>query len=112
VDGGHKLTLVWQAETQPAADYTVFVHVLRPDGTCCVWQSDAMPRGDAYPTTRWQPGEVVVDPYAIILPADVPPGEYPIEVGLYVRETGQRLPVTVDGQAVGDAIRLGSLAIE
>ncbi len=111
-DGGHKLTLIWQAEEQPAADYTVFVHVLRPDGTCCVWQSDAMPRGGAYPTTRWRPGEVVVDPYAIVLPADLPPGEYAIEVGLYLAETGQRLPAFIDGAPVGDAVRLGLLALD
>ena len=44
-DGEQTLELVWQAEAQPAVDYTVFVHVLNADGTCCVWQADAMPRG-------------------------------------------------------------------
>jgi hypothetical protein len=71
-----------------------------------------MPRGATYPTTRWRPGEVVIDPYAIVLPADLPPGEYAIEVGLYLRETGQRLGVMVDGEVAGDAIRLGALAID
>jgi 4-amino-4-deoxy-L-arabinose transferase-like glycosyltransferase len=101
------LELVWQAQAQPTADYTVFVHVLNADGTCCVWQSDAMPRGGAYPTSRWQPGEVVVDTYEIALPADLPPGEYPLEVGLYIAETGQRLGVVNEG-VVGDALRLES----
>jgi hypothetical protein len=113
VDGGRKLTLVWRAQEQPTADrptadYTVFVHVLRPDGTCCVWQSDAMPRDNTYPTTRWRPGEVVVDPYAIVLPADLPPGEYAVEVGLYLAETGQRLGVS-PGSPGQDAVRLGPL---
>ena len=105
------LELVWQAERQPAADYTVFVHVLNADGTCCVWQTDAMPRGGAYPTTRWRPGEFVVDAYAIDLPADLPPGTYAVEVGLYIAETGQRLGVAVDGQASGDAVRLAPLIL-
>ena len=95
---GRMLELVWQAETQPAADYTVFVHVLWPDGTCCAWQADAMPRGGTYPTTRWRPGEVVTDSYTLALPA----GEYIIEVGLYRAETGERLTVG-PGQ---DAVRL------
>lgn len=107
--GRYALELVWQAAAQPTADYTVFVHVLRPDGTCCVWQSDAMPRGGAYPTSRWQPGEVVVDAYEIALPADLPPGEYAMEVGLYLAETGQRLAVMVGEAAAGDAVALSPI---
>ena len=102
------LELVWQAETQPTADYTVFVHVLNADGTCCLWQADAMPRGGAYPTTRWRPGEVVVDAYEISLPEGAEIEEYGIEVGLYVAETGQRLGVTLDGEPVRDALLLNN----
>ncbi len=105
------LELIWQAAAQPTADYTVFVHVLRPDGTCCAWQSDAMPRAGAYPTSRWRPGEVVVDQFEIELPGDVTAGEYAIEVGLYLAETGRRL--AVDGaEPVADAVRLGALTKE
>jgi hypothetical protein len=75
------------------------------------WQADAMPRGGAYPTSRWLAGEVVTDTYAIALPGDTPPGEYPIEVGLYRAETGARLPVAINGQAAGDAARLTPLLI-
>ncbi len=105
-DGNYRLELVWQAETQPTADYTVFVHVLNADGTCCLWQADAMPRGGAYPTTRWRAGEVVTDEYEIVLPGGVEIGDYEIEVGLYLAETGQRLGVMVDEEAMGDALRL------
>ncbi len=70
-----------------------------------------MPRGGTYPTSRWRPGEVVTDPYEITLPADLPPGEYPIEVGLYIAETGQRL--AVDGAVPPtDAVRLTQLRVE
>jgi hypothetical protein len=54
---------------------------------------------------------VVTDTYAIALPGDTPPGEYPIEVGLYRAETGARLPVAINGQAAGDAARLTPLLI-
>lgn len=107
--GTYDLELIWQAETQPAADYTVFVHVLNPDGTCCLWQSDQMPRQGTYPTGRWRPGEVVADAYTISLPDERPPGEYALEVGLFIAETGQRLAVTVDGAPAGDALRLATL---
>jgi len=33
----------------------------------------------------------VTDPYTIALPADLPPGDYPIEVGMYIAESGLRL---------------------
>ena len=105
------LELLWQAEAQPAADYTVFVHVLRADDTCCVWQADAMPRGGMYPTSRWLAGEVVVDSYEIVLPGDLAAGEYALEVGLYRAETGERLAVVIDGAAAGDALRLEPLTV-
>ena len=111
-DAGWVLELVWQAETQPAADYTVFVHVLNADGTCCLWQADAMPRGGAYPTSRWRAGEVVTEAYTITLPGGVAAGAYAVEVGLYRAETGARLPVAQDGQAMGDAVRLTPLEKE
>jgi len=112
-DGGERtLELVWQAEAQPTTDYTVFVHVLRADGACCLWQADAMPRSGAYPTSRWVAGEVVTDSTSIALPGDAAAGEYAVEVGFYRAETGARLPVTLDGQAAGDAVRLTPLVVE
>lgn len=110
--GTYTLELVWQAAAQPTADYTVFVHVLKADGTCCVWQSDAMPRDGAYPTSRWHPGEVVVDAYEMVLPEGLAAGAYEIEVGLYVADTGERLGASVAGRTIGDAVLLTSLSIE
>ncbi len=103
---GYLLDLIWQAQSTPAADYTVFAHVLHPDGTCCAWQQDVMPQQNSYPTSRWLPGEVVVDSYQIMLPDEAEPGEYGLEVGLYVAENGRRLPVqTVNGETA-DAVQL------
>ncbi|MCA9968842.1 MAG: hypothetical protein KC425_01440, partial [Anaerolineales bacterium] len=105
------LRLAWQTAAAPAADYTVFVHVLGLDGVCCVWQQDAMPRQNAYPTTRWLPDEVVVDEYEIVLPEDLPPGKYPVEVGLYIAETGQRLQVQAADGPAGDVVWLRPLEV-
>jgi hypothetical protein len=105
--GGARLTLTWQAERQPTRDYTVFVHALNPDGTCCAWQADAMPRDGSYPTTRWREGEVVVDAFVLSLPA----GTFPLEAGLYLPETGARLPVS-PGAPGQDALRLGEVVVE
>lgn len=111
VDNKHTLTLVWQAKARPSNAYTVFVHLLNPDGTCCAWQQDAMPRQNSYPTDRWLPDEVVVDAYQIDLPSDLAAGEYPLEIGLYLAETGQRLPVIQPGQPDADALLLRPLVV-
>ena len=105
------LELVWQAIEAPAAAYHVFVHLLRPDGSCCIWQSDAMPRGGSYPTDRWLPGEVVAESYEIVLPANLEPGQYPLEVGLFLLENGRRLVASSPGLPEDDAVDLQPLTI-
>jgi hypothetical protein len=100
--GEAELTLVWQALDMPSADYTVFIHALNPDGTCCAWQQDSAPHQGNYPTTRWLPGEIVADNVTIELPDDAPPGEYQIEIGFYIPANGQRLSVRAAGLPDGD----------
>jgi hypothetical protein len=86
------LTLYWQSLARVDRDYTVFIHVLDALGQVVVgW--DHMPRQDAFPTTRWEVGELVADTHWIPLPPDLPAGEYRISVGMYDFETGERLPV-------------------
>jgi hypothetical protein len=106
-----QLTLQWQAVQTPTGDYTVFVHVLNQDGTCCVWQQDSMPLAGAYPTSRWLAGEFVNDIIPISLPPDLSPGTYPLEIGLYIADTGQRLQVERAGRPAGDALLLEPLQI-
>ncbi|MDJ0754572.1 MAG: hypothetical protein QNJ45_13695 [Ardenticatenaceae bacterium] len=100
--------LIWQAVEQPAADYTVFFHVLNTDGSCCVWQADRPP---PVATGRWLAGQVVVDQYAVPL-AELPAGEYMLEVGLFLAESGIRLEV-VQGELSGqDFVLLDELLLE
>ncbi len=84
-----RLRLYWQAETQPTADYTVFVHVVGADGTLLA-QADAPPAGGAYPTSLWDSGEIIADERAVPLPQE---DDYSVWVGLYQPDSGQRLPL-------------------
>ncbi|MFN8495980.1 MAG: hypothetical protein U0350_50780 [Caldilineaceae bacterium] len=97
------VTLVWQAQSIPQGNYTVFVHLLNDKGEI-VAQSDAVPNG-GYTTDRWVTGEVVSDTHHLNLPAPAQPGVYRIVTGLYDAVSGQRLTV-VDktGQALPDSI--------
>ncbi len=107
------LTLYWRNEARLPADYTTFVHVRDSTGEATgqsgtiVAQMDGPPAGGAYPTSLWDPGEIIRDPIQIPLPPEVPEGEYEIVVGLYDLASGRRLAVHNDqGEPTGDSIRL------
>jgi mannosyltransferase len=85
------LTLHWQDVALADADYTVFAHLLGPDGQIA-GQRDGQPQDGTFPTTAWFPGDVVADERSLAVPADATPGEYVLEVGMYLLETGVRLP--------------------
>jgi hypothetical protein len=95
------LTLYWRSEHSMDVDYKVFVHVADPLTAIPVAQDDAMPVQWRYPTTRWAPGEVVIDTISIAL-QDVPAGSYDVALGVYDPADAARLPV-VDGDGVPQA---------
>ena len=100
------LTLYWQAAAPFTRAYTVFVHLVGPDGRI-VAQVDREPVAGARPTPGWLPGEFISDPYRLQLPPEAPAGPYTIYVGMYDPADGRRLPlVDDDGRVAGDAIRL------
>ncbi|MCS7178977.1 MAG: hypothetical protein N0A03_06860, partial [Anaerolineae bacterium] len=100
------LTLYWQADALIPSSYTVFVHLLGPDGRIYA-QQDSVPVGWTRPTTGWFPGEFIRDEYRLTLDPAAPPGEYRLEVGWYDPTTGQRVPVlSAAGTPLGDHIML------
>jgi hypothetical protein len=106
------LTLTWECMGTFEADYTVFVHLVGADGRPLA-QIDGPPLGGIYPTSFWDSGERLTDPYLLYIPPDLPPGEYELLVGMYLLSTGVRLPVLgVDGQVLGDSISLGAVTVE
>jgi hypothetical protein len=104
------LTLYWNDRAPVDGDYTVFVHVLDASEKV-VAQKDQPPGGGTRPTSSWFPGDTIVDHYSLTLPPTLPPGDYPIEVGMYNATDGTRLPVTQDGKPAGDRIIVTSLHV-
>ncbi|HID65285.1 MAG TPA: glycosyltransferase family 39 protein [Anaerolineae bacterium] len=106
------LTLFWQALKAMDEDYTVFIHLADSQGH--LWgQKDNPPVDGFYPTTAWQAGEIVRDQYDLGVSPDAPPGPYQLEVGMYLAETGKRLPVLAeDGSVQGDKILLTRVEVE
>jgi hypothetical protein len=89
---GMKLTLYWQVEAPLDKEYTTFVHLRNPAGET-IAQQDQLPLKGAYPTSLWEPGEIIADEIMLSLPGELLETGYSIVAGLYDFETGQRLAV-------------------
>jgi arabinofuranosyltransferase len=100
------LALYWQSLALVTERYDVFVHLLDESGSI-VAQEDQEPVAGMAPTHRWQPGDIIRDPYTIFLPADLLPGPYRVSIGMYLRTSGARLPVD-DTNAADNALYLTS----
>jgi hypothetical protein len=103
--GAVDLTLYWVARSEIEEDYTVFTHLI--DAEERLWaQQDNQPREGEHPTSGWRAGEVVADSYHLLLPDDIPVGQYRLEVGMYHWQTGERLSVFQGGQETGNKVLL------
>lgn len=103
-------TLYWKAQREITENYQVFVHLLWRDGTVAA-QSDKLNPGE-FPTRRWPLDRYVRDQHRLSLPADMPPGDYPLTAGLWLQAEGERLPVLGSaGEAPGDVVLLGTLTV-
>lgn len=110
-----RLLLEWISLARAEESYTVFVHLIDAENRPLV-TLDYTPLGGSTPThlwiPRWLPGQRMLDPYRLPLPADLAPGTYYIEVGLY-EMTGQRRLHMADplGNLIGDRLILGPLVV-
>lgn len=106
-----RLTLYWQSDTVLPRSYKVFAHLLDAQGQA-VAQVDWIPMLWGYPTTQWQPREIVADRLVLPLSAPLASGTYRLYVGMYDEESGQRLPITKDGlPQPGDTVEMLSLTV-
>jgi len=109
------LRLRWQSLAPAEESYTVFVHLIDAANRPLV-ALDYTPLGGSAPThlwiPKWLPGQRLTDPYRLVLPAGLPPGEYYIEVGLY-EMVGQRRLHMADaaGNLIGDRLILGPIEV-
>ncbi len=105
---GQKITLMlyWARVGAAEGNYTVFTHLLTPEGTLAAGQ-DNLPVNGTMPTDAWPEQTLIVDRYRLRVPWDARAGDYPIEVGMYDPATGVRLTATdAAGRPAGDRILL------
>ncbi len=111
-EGTIALTLHWQALADVGADYQFFVHVFDPATERIAAQIDAMPGGNAHPTSRWLRGEVVSESLELELGFEA--GVYRIATGWTDPVSKKRLaaldeqgtPLPADRVALGEAMRV------
>ena len=99
--------IFWLATDTPASRYKVFLQLLDEEGRL-VAQRDSEPAGGTKPTTSWQAAFSYSDFHALLIPEDLPPGEYSLIVGLYdINDPAARLPV-------GDStyVELGKVTVD
>lgn len=103
------VSLRWRASQPIEEDYTVFVHLVGPQGL--VAQNDQPPVSGFRPTSSWTATEEILDYHGLIIPPDAPLGRYELRAGLYAA-SGERLPMIDEkGQAHGDYVVLGQVEV-
>lgn len=89
------LTLYWRAPTQVERDYVILLRLLDDQQQeVAYWLGRPVRSG--YPTTAWQSGQSVQDPWLLELPPEAEAGHYQLELALFDAETEaevNRLPL-------------------
>jgi uncharacterized membrane protein len=104
------VSLYWRALEPIEQNYVLFVHLADAAGRVHV-QRDTESGWGFYPTPTWPVGPLIEDMRCLPLPSDLPPGEYQVWIGWYSLPAVQRLPVTQDGEQVGDAVNVGTFIV-
>ncbi len=93
---------------EPSPPLNAFVHLV-DDAGAVVAQDDAPLAGDYTPWQRWTPGLLLQHRHEILLPADLPPGDYRLKAGIY--EPGHAdAPLMPNGQD-DPRLDIGSLEV-
>ena len=98
---------IWSADARPAGRYKVFLQLLDADGRLAA-QRDSEPAGGLSLTTTWEADAPVLDNHALLIPSDLPAGEYTLIAGLYaINDPAARLTVND-----ADYVELTSIRVE
>ena len=82
------LLTYWRVETPPPTPLKVFVHLVG-ESRSPVAQDDGL----GSPSRGWVTGDLLVQKHVLPLPADLSPGLYKLQLGLYNAPAGSRLSV-------------------
>ncbi len=98
------VTLYWQTRAAVNRDYTAFIQLLNPQNEMMA-QRDRQPLNGLYPTSRWQPGDIISDRFVLAVSGNELSGGNKLVTGLYDLTSGVRLPAyNHQGQLLPDGM--------
>lgn len=106
-----EVTLTWLGDASQAGDGVVFVHLYNSINAEPVAQVVSRPAGDVLPPGNWLPG-IIRDVYTVSLPDDLPPGTYPVAIGLFDARTGERYAASGEGADSDGRLFIGEITVE
>jgi hypothetical protein len=101
-----QIELSWQALDGAGPAYTALLHLLAPDGTGVAGIDEPVLR-ELYQPDLWPAEQALADRHRLKMPADLPPGRYRLDLGLY--PPGQ--PEALLPVAGGDRLQLATLQV-
>lgn len=105
------LNLHWHTLETLSLRYKVFIHLQNADGHT-VAQADDFPVCGLLHANTWGPGMTVIDRHLLRLPADMPPGEYALVVGMYEPDLNLRLNYfDIAHNEQGNSVTIGTLSV-
>ena len=98
----------WRLAQPLRQDYWAFLHVR---GLGKKLNQDQPIGGKTFGTSIWVSGEEVRQSVTFRVPADTPPGSYPLHTGVWLPWTGKQLRATTDLPIKRRAVVLGRLTV-
>jgi 4-amino-4-deoxy-L-arabinose transferase-like glycosyltransferase len=93
----------WEVDSAPPQNLSIFLHLFDSDGTLLT-QGDAL----AALSDTLHPGDVFLQRHKLALPPDMPPGEYRLKTGLYVRGGARiHLASSADDALILETVKIG-----
>lgn len=108
------LTLYWESSKIVPNNYMIFVHLVDPQTDHLVTGQDGPPDNGLTPTWKWQGDmQFIRDQRTLPLPANLKPGTYNLQIGMYDADTKARVTILdLKNQPIGDGFVLQDIKIE
>lgn len=105
------VTLYWRCLHETQSNYTVSVQLLDP-GMVFIGGTESYPGHGSYPTSLWQPGQIIEDRHSFLLGEDLAAPTYgQIKVTVFAANAEDYLPAKPSGELGDSAAIFGRLPI-
>jgi hypothetical protein len=109
--GRLRIRLLWEPIGPTSDDWTIATYLLDSAGQIRA-QEDRQPCDSSYSTSHWQPTDLISDDRVLVIPQDLPAGQYQLAIVVYRPSDNTRLPMRgPQDQPLGDMFSLGTVIV-